>query len=134
MLVSFFSSIIPLYIGKNPVEKLCKALGMELKTYTPVGLKFVFQKIKLNFCIIFNMISFINAYSSVKIISACSKVLLLTISSSKIVTHSDGYIKGDKYFFFYKSRCGKCSPEAKLFTKLSRDTIKKDHIYHNKQY
>ena len=46
MLVSFFSSNIPLYIGKNPVEKLCKVLEMELKTYTPVGLKFVFEKIK----------------------------------------------------------------------------------------
>ena len=47
MLVSFFSSNIPLYIGKNPVEKLCKVLEMELKTYTPVGLKFAFEKIKL---------------------------------------------------------------------------------------
>ena len=33
---------------------------------------------------------------------ACSKALLLTISSSNIVTHSNGYIKGDKYFFFIK--------------------------------
>ena len=32
MLVSLFSSNIPLYIGKNPVEKLCKVLEMELKT------------------------------------------------------------------------------------------------------
>ena len=51
MLVSFFSSnirsgILELYIGKNPVEKLCKVLEMELKTYTSVGLKFVFEKIK----------------------------------------------------------------------------------------
>ena len=46
MLVSFFSSSIPLYIGKNYVEKLCKVLEMELKTYTPVGLNFVFEKIK----------------------------------------------------------------------------------------
>ena len=30
MLVSFFSSNIPLYIGKNPVEKLCKVLEVEL--------------------------------------------------------------------------------------------------------
>ena len=28
------------------MEKLCKVLEMELKTCTPVGLKFVFQKIK----------------------------------------------------------------------------------------
>ena len=46
MLVSLFSSNIPLYIGKNPVEKLCKVLEMELKTYSPVDLKFVFEKIK----------------------------------------------------------------------------------------
>ena len=37
---------VPLYIEKNPVEKLCKVLETELKTYTPVGLKFVFEKIK----------------------------------------------------------------------------------------
>ena len=40
------SSNIPLYIGKNPVEKLCKVLEMELKMYTAVGLEFVFEKIK----------------------------------------------------------------------------------------
>ena len=63
------------------------------------------------------MISFINATGSVKIRLARSKTLLLTISSSNNVTHSNGYIKGGKYFFFYKSRCDKCSPETKLFTK-----------------
>ena len=36
-LILFFSSNIPLYIGKSPVEKLCKVLEMELKTYTTVG-------------------------------------------------------------------------------------------------
>ena len=46
MLAWFFSSNIALYIGKNSVEKLCKVLEMELKTYTPVSLKFVFEKIK----------------------------------------------------------------------------------------
>ena len=40
------TSNIPLYIGKNPVEKLCKVLEMELKMYTAVGLEFVFEKIK----------------------------------------------------------------------------------------
>ena len=54
------------------------------------------------------MTSFVNARGSVKIRLACSKALLLIISSSNIVTHSHGYIKGDKY---NKSRCGKCSPE-----------------------
>ena len=46
MLISFFSSNIPLYIEKNSVEKLCKVLRMKLKTYTPAGLKFVFEKTK----------------------------------------------------------------------------------------
>ena len=45
-LASLFSCNIPLYIEKNPVEKLCKVLEMKLKTYTPVGSKFVFEKIK----------------------------------------------------------------------------------------
>ena len=48
------------------------------------------------------MISLVNAQGSVKIRLACSKALLLTISCSNIVTHSNGYIKGDKYFFFIK--------------------------------
>ena len=45
MLVWFFSSNIPLYTGKNPVEKLCKVLEMELKIYTPVSLNSIFEKI-----------------------------------------------------------------------------------------
>ena len=46
MLVPFFSSNITLYIEKNPIEKLCKALEIELKTYAPARPKFVFGKIK----------------------------------------------------------------------------------------
>ena len=48
------------------------------------------------------MISYVNARGSVKIRLASSKLLLLTISSSNIVTHSNGCIKGGKYFFFIK--------------------------------
>ena len=47
------------------------------------------------------MISFVNAQGSVKIRLAYSKALLLTISFSNIVTHSNGYIKGDKIFLFF---------------------------------
>ena len=69
------------------------------------------------------MISFADAQGSVEISQiSCSKALLLTISSSNIVTHSNGYIKDVKHFFLCKSRCGKCSPEIKLFKKYSRDT------------
>ena len=46
MLASLFSPNVPLYIEKKPVEKLFKVLEMELKMYTPVGPKFVFEKIK----------------------------------------------------------------------------------------
>ena len=58
----------------------------------------------------------------------CSFLLLpdikrLTISSSNIITHSNGYIKNDKYFFFYKSRSCKCSPETKLLEKQYRKII-----------
>ena len=42
---SIVFSSIPLYIEKNPVENLCKLLEMELKTNTPVGPKFVFEKV-----------------------------------------------------------------------------------------
>ena len=63
------------------------------------------------------MISFVNAQGPVKIRLPCSKDLLLNISSSNIVTHSNGYKKGHKYFLFYNSRCGKCSRETKLFIK-----------------
>ena len=42
-----FSSNVLLYIEKNPVENLCKVLKMELKTYNPVDLKFVFVKIRV---------------------------------------------------------------------------------------
>ena len=62
---------------------------------------------------IFDVISSVNAQGSVKIRLACLKGLLLTTSSSDIITHFHGYIKGEKHFFFYK----KCSPETKLFTK-----------------
>ena len=106
MLVSPFSSNISLYIEKNHVEILGNVLEMELKTYTQVGQKSIFEKLK--FCIIFNLISFTSAQGSVKIRLTCPKVLLL-INFTLIVdyelflrTHSDGYIKSDKYLFFIK--------------------------------
>ena len=61
------------------------------------------------------MISFVNAQGSVKIRLACSKALLLTISSSNIVTHSNGYIKGDKYFYnFFFIKVGAANVLVKL--------------------
>ena len=47
MLVSCFLALIFLYTLKiNPVEKLCPALEINLRTYARVGPKFVFEKIK----------------------------------------------------------------------------------------
>ena len=69
------------------------------------------------------MISFANAQGSVKIRLACSKVLLLInlFDCRLLNTFKNKFwwrqylIKGDKYFFFYKRRCYKCSLENKLF-------------------
>ena len=60
------------------------------------------RKSYLKFYVIFNTISFANAHGSVKIRLAYPKALLLTISSSNIVTHSNGYIKVDNIYFFIK--------------------------------
>ena len=73
MLVLFFSSNIPL---ENPMEKLCKVLEVEIKTYTQATQNSFSKKSNIKFCIIFNMISLANAQSLVKIRLACSKVLL----------------------------------------------------------
>ena len=114
MLIWFLSCNIPLYIGKNPVKKLCKVLEMELKTYTPVALKFVFEKIKFKI-LHYIQRGFIRQRPGLsKDQITMLKSLVITISSSNIVTYSIAYIKGDKYFFFYISRCRKCSPETKL--------------------
>ena len=77
MLVSFFSANIPLYIEKNPMEKSCKVLEMELKMYTPVSPKFVFKKIKVK-VLHYIQHDFIRQRLGLsKIRLACSKVLLL---------------------------------------------------------
>ena len=46
MLVSLFSSNIPQYIEKIPMEKLCRILEMKLKTYILVDSKLVSEKIE----------------------------------------------------------------------------------------
>ena len=76
MLVLFFCSNIPLYIVKNPMEKLCKVLEMELRTYSPVSLKLVFEKIKFK-VLLYNQHDFRLAYL---------KALLLTFQPFRIST------------------------------------------------
>ena len=61
------------------------------------------RKSNFKFCVLSNMISLANAQGSVKIRLVFSNVLLLIVSFSNIVvTHSNGYIKDDKYFSFTK--------------------------------
>ena len=56
------------------MEKLCEVLKMEFKTYTPDGLKFVFEKIE------FKILHYIqHAQGSVKIRLACSKALFKSL-------------------------------------------------------
>ena len=87
---------------KSPAEKSCKVLEMELKMYTPISLRLVFEKIKFKVLQYIQHVSIVNAKGSVKIRLACSKAFIPTILSFNIVTHSDGYIKSDKYLFFIK--------------------------------
>ena len=89
---------------------------MELKTYTPTGLKFVFEKIKFK-VLHYIQHDFIRQHAGLSKDQISMFKCLVIISSSNIITHSNGYIKGEKYFFFYKKRCGKCFLETELFTK-----------------
>ena len=91
------------------MEKLCKVLEMELKTYNLLGLKFVFEKIK------FKVLHYIQHHF------ICPG---LSISSSNTFTHCNGYIKDDKYFVF----------PGLNYVQSRVETIQKDHIYHIMQY
>ena len=77
---------------KNPVEKLSKVLEIELKTYTPVGPKFVFEKI--NFIVLY--------YIQHDFICQRPGLSKDQISMFK-----------RRQTFFSKSRCGKCYLEIK---------------------
>ena len=90
----FFALIFLYTLEKNPAEKLCRVFKMELKTYTPVGLKLVLEKNKFKLLHYIQHDFILNIQDSVNIRLACSKVLLLTISFSNIITYSNGYIKG----------------------------------------
>ena len=50
------------------------------------------------------MIAFANAQGSTEVRLACSKVLSLIFLKADSKKHSNGYVKGNKYFFFYKIR------------------------------
>ena len=92
-----FLANIPLYIGKISWKNYVRFWKWNLKRTPQLVKKSFLRESYSKFCFIFNMISFANAQGLVKIRLACSKALLLTISSSNIVTHS----KGDKYLFLF---------------------------------
>ena len=112
-LVSFFSSNIPLYIVKNPVEKLCKILEMELKMYILIVPKFVFEKIKFKVLQVLHEIQhdFIRQHLGLsKDQSGMFKSFVINNyldwslwNTSKNTFRWRQYlIKGDNYFFFTK--------------------------------
>ena len=133
MLVSLFSSIIPLYIEKHPVEKLCKVLKMELKTYNPVNLKFVFKEIK------FKVLHYIQ-HDFIQKCPGLSKNQTRIFESLVINYFILNYrhtfyrlYKKWQIFFLYKSRCGEWSPEIKLFIK-TKTIYKTNHKIYDLTY
>ena len=119
MLVLLFNSNILLYIEKSPVENNVRFWKWNLKLRPQSAQNSFLRKLNLKFCIIFNMISFVNALSSVKIRLTYSKVLLLLNYFDRRFsnTFKNTFYKRLQIFVFYKSRCGKSSLETKLFIK-----------------
>ena len=103
MLALHFSCNILLYIQKKPVEKLSKVLQMELETYTPLGSRFLFKKIK--FKILHNIQhGFLRQ----------RQVLIKDQNNFHYFDHRFKKKHSNKrrqIFFLHKSRCGKCSLE-----------------------
>ena len=84
MLVSFFSSIIPLYIENTPWKNYVRFWKWNLKR-TPQSAQNSFsRKSNLKFCIIFNMISFANVQGSVNIRLAYLACWLITLKVTNI--------------------------------------------------
>ena len=100
MLVLVFTINITLYIEKNLVEKLCKVLEMELCPKFSVSPKFVFEKstFKVLHYIQRDFIHQQPGFSKDQT-SMFKSLVINFISSSNIVTHSNGYIWSNNYFF-----------------------------------
>ena len=98
-LVSSFTSNIPVYIEKNPVEIFCKILEIEIKTCNPVSPKFVFEKIKFKFLhyIRHNFIRSRPGFTNDQI--SMFKSLNTDYFNLTCHQHFNGYMKDDKYFF-----------------------------------
>ena len=78
---------------------------MELKTHTPVGPKFVFEKIKfkdlhyIQHDFIHQCLGLNKDQASIIQMFCYSLITLIVDYEILLRTHSNGYIKGDKYFF-----------------------------------
>ena len=91
-----FTSNIPLHTEKNPLEKLCKVLEMELKTSTSVGPKSFFEKIK------FNVLHYLQ-HDFIRQCSGHSKDEANMFKSLIIHSILWSWLKGDKYFSVLKA-------------------------------
>ena len=125
--------IFPCILKKIPWKNYVRFWTWNFKHTPQLAQNLFLSKSNLKFSILFNIISFVNVQSSVKIRLVCSRVLLLISSSSNIVIHSNGYTKGDKYFFSIK--LGAANVLLKLNFLLSIvDKILKNYVFYTKQY
>ena len=97
-----FLAVIFYILKKIPRKNHARFWKWNIKRTLQSALRLVFEKIKFKVLQYIQHVSIVNAKGSVKIRLACSKAFIPTILSFNIVTHSDGYIKSDKYLFFIK--------------------------------
>ena len=95
---------------------------MELKMYTPVDPKFGFEKMK------FKVLHYIQ-HDFICQCQGLSKDQISMFKSPVINQLLNGYIKIATTIFLYKSRCGKCSLEVKLFIKQSQSRVYAERSY-----
>ena len=122
VLVLYFSSNIPLYIEKNPMEKLCKILEMELKMYTPVSPRIFFKKTKFK-VLHYIQHDFICQCLGLSKDQASMFKYFVTIDFFdhrlwNTFTYAFWWLhKRQQIFLFSSSRYYRCSLESKLFVK-----------------
>ena len=115
MLLSFFSSNIPLTIEKNLMESQVSLRKQNFnRTFTPVSPKLVFEKIKFE-VLHYIQHDFIGQRSGFsKDHTSMSRSLVFNYFILNIATHLQ---KIYKHFFFYKNSCDKSYLGMKLFIK-----------------
>ena len=94
---------------------------MGLKTYTPVGLKFIFEKIK------FKILYYIH-HDFIRQCTGLSKDQT-NMFKSLVINY---FILKYRHTFYWSYK--RWERNISFFTKIGEDTIQEDHIYHTKQY